>query len=308
MAEFTPLETFRESVGLPDRTRSERIRDEFRARIATMAPDDSGRRPFDSSAREPQLHVPTRHRQPVLALATLAVILGLAAGGAFWLRHDTTGGGSFQQLAAAARAQPDVALDETEFLYVAEQTSVDDTTTLREQWTARDGTGQATESAMVIGSPGSSVPSMTVYGTPGSLEFAHLSYDELRTLPTDPHALLERLAALGVTRTSDAVDQAEAIAAVLALDVTPAEVLAAGVQALDIIGGTTVGPVTDGNGRVGVGVRGDNGDGTSWLVILDASSARTLAFHPDITSVTSNGGTGRAWTDQRITDSLPSPR
>ena len=104
---------------------------------------------------------------------------------------------------------------------------------VREQWTAPDGTGQATETPMTIETAGSSVPSMTVYDAPGSLEFADMSYDSLRSLPTDPQALIDRLVQLGVTPANRPADQAEAVAAVLALDVSPPAVTAAGVQALD---------------------------------------------------------------------------
>jgi hypothetical protein len=304
MAESTSLETFRASVGQPDLERSLRIREEFRARIATMAPDELGRRPFDNVVPEP---TPTVHRprsQPALALAALAVVLVLAAAAAFLLRERPTAG-SFQQLTAAARSQVDVTLDDGQYLYLAERTSANDSATLRQQWADRDGTGQATEAAMTIGPAGSSVPSMTVYDAPGSLEFAGMSYEQLRTLPTDPDALLGRLAELGVARPGVPADQAEAVAAILALHVTPPDVAAAGIQALQIIGGSSIGPVTDRDGRSGVGLRGANGDGTAWLVIIDASSARALAFHPHAPSATSHDSAGRVWTDQGITDSLP---
>jgi hypothetical protein len=267
-----------------------------------MAPDDDGRRPFDPPAgrRRPV-------RELVLALVVLALILGLAAGGAFWLDGRGPQTTTVQELAAAASMQPDVSLDEGQYLYRVERTSDQEAVaSVREQWTARDGTGQATTNALQIGPAGSAPPSLTVYPVPGSLRFADLAYQELRQLPTDADALLARLNELGVTRSPRSADQAEAVAAVMALDVTPPSVAAAAVHALEQLGGRVTGSVGDGAGRNGIALQGENDDGTAWVVVLDHHTGRVIAFFGRVPAgdAVDDSVPHRVWLDQRITDSL----
>lgn len=308
MTDFDPLDTFRATVVPTDQQRSDRIREEFRARIATMAPDDEGHRPFDPRHPTTIRTAPRVKRQPLLALASLAIILGLAAGGAFLTQHNRTGATSLEELAAVARTQPDIGLDAAQYLHRIEQ-SADGSSpdAVEEQWTARDGTGRTSTSAMSIGPAGTVEPSTTLFTTPGSLQFAHLSYDQLRRLPTDPNALLARLNELGVAKGPRAVDQAEAVTEVLALAVTPPEVVAAGVQALAQLGGTAIGPVQTSGGASGLGVQSTNDDGTTWVVVLDPNTGRALAFHPNVErgSSLTNAMPYRVWVEQQITDALP---
>lgn len=302
MTDFDPLDTFRSAVLTPDRQRSERIRDEFRARIATMATDEDGRRPFDPPTPTRTKQSP---RQPLLALVAMVAVLALATGGALWLEDDRTPALSVDELAIVAATQPGRTLDAGDYLYRAERSSDgNQPATLESQWTAVDGTGQRVVTALQIGRPGEHPPSLTLYTEPGSLQFARLSYDELWSLPTNPTALIARLRQLGATDGPLAVDDARALADVLALAVTPPEVASAAVQALAQLGGTAIGPAQDGAGRTGIGVRGINDDGTTWLVVLDPVSGRALGFQPHW-SGEPGVGPSRSWIDQQITDSLP---
>ena len=54
-------------------------------------------------------------------------------------------------------------------------------------------------------------------------------------------------------------------------------------------------------------MRGDTGDGTAWLVIVDPDTGRARVFHAGVTAagIPPAGGAGRVWTEQTITDDLP---
>ncbi len=145
MTDFSPLDTFRDPVGEPDPARSSRIRDEFRARIATMAPDDEGRRPFDP-APNPSPRSWTRPRQPVLALAALGLVLLLAGIGAVVLSPSAPSG-SLDELALTAATRSDTYLQDGQYLYLSERTVAHGSTSQRDQWTANNGTGQAVDRA-----------------------------------------------------------------------------------------------------------------------------------------------------------------
>lgn len=297
---------------VPDEARHERIKQEFRAHIATMPPDEHGRRPFDPPATTPARAVEApRRRQPALALVGLVVVLGLAAAGALGLRNRDAGlgGTSVDDLAAAAAQQPEVSLEAGQYLYQREQ-SADESGAQsdRQQWTSRDGTGQAVVAAMSIEGPGTSTPSLSLYPTPGTLTFAGLSYDQLRTLPTDSTALRQRLRELGVVHGNDPHDEADALAKILAVVVTPPDVARAAVEALAEIGGTGSGTVTDATGRSGSSISGDNGDGTTWLVVLD-TTGRSIAFYPRVPAGADpkDASPRRIWSDQQVTSSLSVP-
>jgi hypothetical protein len=303
MTDFSPLDTFRDPVREPDPARSSRIRDEFRARIATMAPDDEGRRPFDP-ASIPSTRSCTRLRQSVVALAALGLVLLLAGVGAVVLsparRSD-----SLDQLALAAATRSDAHLQDGQYLYLSERAVAHGSTSQRDQWTASNGTGQAVVAPLLIGPQSSDPPSITLYPAPGSLDFAGMSYEQLRSLPTEPEALLDRLGALGVASSARPGAQAVALGRVLALQVTPPEVGSAAIRALARLGGTAIGAVPDAAGRVGVGIRGDNGDGTAWLVVIDPGSGLALAAHDTVDPTTPTAtAPGRVWLAQTVTASL----
>jgi hypothetical protein len=306
VADLDPLEGFRSSVA-PDEARHERIKHQFRARIATMPADEHGRRPFDPPTPAQPVEASPRQR-PALVLVGLVLVVGLAAAGVLGARHRDAGfgGPSVSELAATAAQQPDVSLDAGQYLYQREQ-SADEAgaQSERQQWTARDGTGQAVVSAMALEGPGSSTPSLSLYPTPGALTFAGLGYDQLRSLPTDSTGLRQRLRVLGVVRGTDAHDEAEALASILALTVTPPEVARAAIEALADIGGEAAGPVTDATGRSGSSISGDNGDGTTWLAVFDGTG-RAIAFSPRVPAGAdpSEASPRRLWSDQQITSSL----
>jgi hypothetical protein len=236
------------------------------------------------------------------------VVLGLITGGALMLRDDPATAAPFEQLALAAASQPDTTLDEGLYLHRSERAGGDDNgPVVRERWTASNGTGQEVVSAATIGPPGSTVPSLTVFTEPGSLQFAGLTYDELRALPTAPDALLSTLRRLGAVQGDGAAADAAALADVLALDVTPPDVAAAAVRALERLGGAVVGPMTDAQGRTGSALEGSNDDGTRWIALLDTDTGRALGFYPAVPAGTDAAGAEpyRIWLDQDVTTSLP---
>jgi hypothetical protein len=304
MTDFAPLDTFREAAGLPDAERTTRVREEFRARIASMAPDEEGRRPFDPPPSPRPMG--ERVRRPMLAWATVAVLTLVVATGAVIGRASGPSATEIEQLAHQADVRADQPLGSENFLRLVDTTTDHGSSTTREQWTASNGTGQARVASLTLTPEGRNPAAMTVYPTPGSLDFAGMSYDELRALPTEPQPLLDRLNQLGLASGSQPGAQAEAVAAVAALDVAPPAVVGAAVRALGQLGGRAIGPVPEASGRVGVGIRGDNGDGTSWLVVIDARSGAALAVHDRMDPGAPVGTTpGRVWVDQSITTSLP---
>ena len=132
-----------------------------------------------------------------------------------------------------------------------------------------------------------------------------MSYEQLRSLPTEPDALLDRLGALGVASSTRPGAQAVALGRVLALQVTPPDVGAAAIRALARLGGTAIGAVPDAAGRVGVGIRGDNADGTAWLVVIDPGSGLAMAAHDTVDPTTPTAtAPGRVWLTQNVTTSL----
>jgi len=295
VTDFAPLDTFRDAAGRPDPARAARLREDFRARIASMPPDDEGRRPFDPAPAS------RRARRPALALALVAALV-VAATGALVARSPHTSTGELEHLAARAERREDRPLGPGELLHLTETAIDHGSETTREQWTAVDGTGGARTSAPA----GQDPPALTMYTAPGGLDFAGMSYDELRHLPTEPDALVARLDQLGGPTSTRPGARAEALARVAALDVTPPGVVAAAIRALEQLGGRAVGPVPDGHGRVGIGVRGDDGDGTTWFVVLDPDSGAALAVHDRMAPGAPPGTTaGRAWTDQSITTRVP---
>jgi hypothetical protein len=302
VTDYSPLDTFRETDAEDDPARSRRIREEFRARIATMAADEEGRRPFDDPVSRAAVAKP--RRRPLLALAAMALVLVLAGASAIVLSRSQPPG-ALDELARSAAKRTDTTLDATQYLYVSERTVAHDSVSQRDQWTSRRGTGQSAITHVTIGPPTTDRPSLALYPAPGSLDFAGMSYDELRSLPTEPSALLDRLLVLGVARGEDPATQAFALAGVLALDVTPPSVASAAIRGLGQLGGTTIGPVPDAAGRTGVGIRGDNGDGTAWLVVVDPASGRALAAHDAIDPARSaTTADGRVWLDQEVTADL----
>ena len=242
---------------------------------------------------------------PALALVGLVAVLGIAVGGALRLRTPAAPTPSIDELAAAAAATPDQVLASGQYLYRTERASDGGAPpTMTSQWTATDGTGQRVVAALQIGAPGQTSPSLSVYPEPGCLQFARLSYDQLRNLPSNPEALVQQLRDLGASDGTRPTDDARALADVLALAVTPPDVAAAAVQALEQIGGAVVGTVSDGAGRFGTGVRGIDPDGHAWLVVLDPATGRAIAFEPNWTS--SSTSLSRVWIDQGVTEGLPS--
>jgi hypothetical protein len=304
MTDFAPLDTFRDAAGLPDDARTTRVREEFRARIATMAADDEGRRPFDPPRTPQPSHGPSR--RAALALVAVAALLLIAGTSAFLGRPGGRASTGLDELALQAGARADQPLGTSDFLYLVDATTDRGSSTTREQWTAPNGTGQARTTSLPLTPEGHDPTAMTLYPTPGSLDFAGMTYQDLRDLPTEPEPLLDRLRQLGVASSSRPGAQAEALAGVAALRVTPPAVGAAAIRALEQLGGRDIGPVPDTHGRVGVGIRGDNGDGTAWLVVIDAGSGAALAVHDRMDRGASAGSTsGRVWMDQSITTSLP---
>jgi hypothetical protein len=304
VTEFSPLDTFREPSGSDDPERSRRIREDFRARIAAMPTDADGRRPFDPPVRRAERTRSVRRHVPALALTGLVIVVAMVALGVARLSPSSAPDG-FDQLASAAAERPDATLTSGQYLHVAARTTTGADEVTRQQWTSSDGSGQTVVAALDLRAAGEA-PTITPYPAPGSLDFAGLSYEELRSLPAEPSSLVERLRELGVITSTTPSGEASALAEVLALDVTPPDVAAAALRALEQLGGERIGAVPDAIGRVGEGLRGANGDGTSWLVVVDPRTGAAMAMHPKVDPTTpASRVDGRVWTEQGITDHLP---
>jgi hypothetical protein len=291
VADRHPLETFRADIRL-DPDRRERITAQVAERVRRSAPDTNGRRPFverpaqdllpSSGPHKPPAAPPAQRglpdRRALIAAATVLVaVLGLSITAG--LRHSGTAVDALtvDDLAVAARQGGERELGEGEHVYHAEETGHATATgpELVEQWIASDGTGR---SRRTTSSPLTLVADAPLPPTaPEAMDFAGLSYQELRTLPTDPSSLLDRLMELGVVEDRRSPDMVGVLAELLTFDVTPAEVRGTIVRSLALLGGEVRGVVADARGRRGVAVSGHSRDGTGWTVIIDPANGLALA-------------------------------
>jgi hypothetical protein len=307
-----PLETFRGDSREPSPEAIDRVTKRLTDRLASLPPDEEGRRPFDDRRGEPaRVARPSRR---VLALAAVAVLAPLTLGMAMLLTRDSVEEPvPVAQLSAMALERPDRPLDESEYHYRVEESAPpgENQPVLRiERWITTDGSGREARTTRIdAGAPGVG-PDPTVTARTGAdpLDFAGLSYAELRALPTDPTALLQRLEDHGLISRSDESGTAATLAELLSFEITEPAVRAAAIDALELIGGRSVGTSDDGSGRRGVAVMGDNPDGTHWVMVMDPGTTLARAFHPRTTWIPSSTATlplHRRWQDQAVVATLP---
>ncbi len=228
------------------------------------------------------------------------------------------------EIASRARTRPDVELQGDEVLYQrrlkgdafpqngTSAPGVIVTTT--ESWARRDGTGVTRISSQIVSTgPGETVgagsgdAALRPIASPEAF-LAVRAYDEIRSLPTTPAELLN------VVRTSfvsgdDPADAVQFLAALLALDITPPDVRAAGFEAIETLGAQPVGRLATFSGAEGGAYRGVDAAGRPWLLVVDPASTKVLAF-VDAAGEGDNTFLGaQRWDEfdeQRIESGLPS--
>jgi len=294
----SPLDGFRDHLAEISPERSERMRSRVvafvdadpssaaSANVADRSPDAQRASTADLLELYPAQH--TRRRQPrVLLVAAAAVLVVLLAGLAILGRQRGTvtadqpaplPSPTLRQLADNAGRQSDQPLPDGKSAFRATRFSPSETggEETEEAWLAADGKGR------VQRTPVSGLLSSRTSGTTGAplvnpvdnaRLFDGLSYDELRSLPTDPvplRAELERSA-----KTKDVAAIATLAVRLMSWTVTPPSVRAGGLQLLDSLGYQASGPSTV-NAQSGPSwtVTDVNGNHT---VVFDAGTARPIA-------------------------------
>jgi hypothetical protein len=306
-----PLETFRDDSREPSPEAIDRVTKRLTDRLASLPPDEEGRRPFEARRAEPaKVARPSRR---VLALAAVAVLAPLTLGLVVLFTGDSVEEPvPVAQLSAMALERPDRPLSEGEYHYRVEESALaGDQPVLRiERWITTDGSGrEARTTPATAGAPGAGTdPTVTARTAADALDFAGLSYAELRALPTDPAALIQRLEERGLISRSDESAAAATLAELLSFQITKPAVRAAAIDALGLLGGRSVGTSDDGSGRRGVAVMGDNPDGMHWVMVIDPSTILARAFHPRtswIPASTTAMPLHRRWQDQAVVAALP---
>jgi hypothetical protein len=287
------LGTFREGPAF-DRARRDRIADRVRELVSTTGADDDGRRPFD---REPELLTVVtgpddggaadprrvRSRHPLAAAASvLVLVVAVSAAAAFLGRAGSELDGlTVDELAQVARHAEDRPLAEGEYGYHAEErrdAAGPEAVVLTERWIGADGSSR--ERTTTPAAPGATaIPEPSAEPPPGALpsDPAPMSYAEVRALPSDAPALLDRLTSQGGVGDEPTTDTIVDLGELLSLEVTPPAVRGAAIEALHLLGGEVRHLATDARGRRGVAVSGRLPDGTSWTVIVDPATGRALA-------------------------------
>jgi hypothetical protein len=330
------FESFRGAVADLDDDRARRIRGRFESLRATApAPAASSEGTDDESGvvhLEPATGdepTPARHRRPVLIGVAAAVVL-LAFVGAFTLfrssdRSTDLGSGvgdvPLDEIAARAAAKAGVDLQGSEVLYVKQigggvipaygTTARGSVVRTTESWVRRDGSGVArTTSEFVPSGPGE------LLGVPGPTEtplangngfLSKLSYDEIRSLPTTPHELIDVIANSYVS-SNDSASSVGFIVSLIALDTTPPTVRAAGFEALDQLGAEPVGRVSTYAGVEGDGYQGLDSYGRPWLVVVDLASTDVLSYARAIGTGVNTYIDAQEWIEfleEHIEDGLP---
>jgi hypothetical protein len=132
-------------------------------------------------------------------------------------------------------------------------------------------------------------------------------YDEIRALPTDPAGLRSMVGSF--VGGDDPTIVAEALTAVLSLDVTPPAVRAAGFEVLGELVAGSIGVVTTPSGVTGAAYQGTGVDGRPWVIVIDPESTKLLAFAADAGAgeeLFLGASRWREYGAQRVEDSIPS--
>jgi hypothetical protein len=285
------LETFREGPAF-DPARRDRIVDRVRELVSTTDTDDDGRLPFDGQrglltlvagpddvgAAEPRR---ARSRHPLAAAASVLVLMvAISAAAAFLGRAGSELDGlTVDELSQVARHAEDRPLADGEYSYNAEESrdaAGPEAVVLTERWIGADGSSRERTTTAAAAA---AIPEPSAEPPPGALpsDPAAMSYTEVRALPSDARALLERLTDQGVVGDEPTTDTIVALGELLSLEVTPPAVRGAAIEALHLLGGEVRRLATDARGRRGVAVSGHLPDGKSWTVIVDPATGRALA-------------------------------
>lgn len=212
-----------------------------------------------------------RSRLGVVAVAVAAAVV-LVIGAVFVLRSGEQQP-SLNDLAADARAAEDRPLGDTEFIHqqiTRREGSGDDAAVHRSEiWV--DQHANARERLVEEDGSGSD----TMYDG-DAVDFAGISYDALRALPTSPQNLLLALAER--PEAADPAGATEALATILSLPVTPPAVRAAALDTLAELGAVPIGTVVDPEGRQGDGYAVATDTGGEVVVVLDPDTAMTMAI------------------------------
>lgn len=345
MAPDDDFESFRATLADLDPATEQRIRRRFESlrergsadASTTATPDDAHADvieltalPTSDADREPQ----PRHSHRVL-MGVAAVVALLALIGIVTLVRNADDSADVSssvddvpltEMATQAAAQPDRDLLPGQYLYRAmtegstyepsDPLAGGHATTRSEWWLNREGTGlnRIDEVTWEATSPGqaqataSTEPRDVVASVPQPFMNPGLSYEQLRALPSEPDALLAAVREANGGDLGDSALDAQTLAWWLAIDTVPPEVRGAAFSVLSSLGAEPIGRITTPGGAEGVGYQGTGADGRPWLVVVDPTSTRLLAF-------ALRAGTGdRTWIDakrfyeygeQRIVDSLP---
>lgn len=287
--------------------------------------------PTSAADREPR----PRHTHRVLMGVAAAVVLLALIGIVALVRNadDTADVSSsvddvpLTEMATQAAAQPDRDLLPGQYLYRAmtegatfepsDPLAGGHSTMRSEWWLNRENAGlnRTNEAVWEATSPGQAQgpiitePRDVVVSASQTFMNPELSYDQLRALPTEPDALLAAVREANGGDLGDSALDAQTLAWWLAIDTVPPAVRAAAFSTLSSLGAEPIGRVRTPSGREGVGYGGRGADGREWLLVVDPSSTRLLAF------ARGAGVDDRIWIDasryveygdQRIVDSLPS--
>lgn len=340
MAPDDEFESFRGALADLDADRERRIRQKFESgrraagpTVTSPAGSIADAEPVElvraDTARPAAARRP-RHSALIAVAAAVALVALLAGLTLFRSSGTTTDVGSATEgiaadnpladVAAKALARPDVDLIGDQVLYQQRTSAtfldatgatapgflVDDT----EMWARRDGTGREIRTPdFVATGPGEplnpgSATDRTVTDPSAFLEVR--DYDEIRALPTDPAALTSMV---GSFVGDDPTLVAEALAALLSLDVTPPAVRAAGFQALGDLGAGSIGSVATPSGVTGAAYQGTGAGGRLWVIVIDPESTKLLAFAADAGTADElflDASRWREYGAQRVEDSIPS--
>lgn len=340
------LESFRASVAHLDAERERRIREKFelgragaRGRATPIvthatAADDVVELVPVGEPTGPEATAARRTRRPLFVGVAAAVALLAILGGLAVLRtsDSTTDVGSptegiagdnpLADVAERALARPDVELIGDQVLYQERTTAglvgATDTTAAgvlidaTQTWERRDGTGREIRTpsfaARGPGDPiGPGAPSDRVISQPQAFHEVR-DYEEIRSLPTDPAALVA-LVQTEFVGSDDPLRAAEFLARLLSLDVTPPAVRAAAFQALGDLGAVSIGAVATPSGVTGAAYQGAGTDGRPWVIVIDPDSTQVLAFAGEAGAGEALFSDAVQWQEygpQRVEDAIPS--
>jgi hypothetical protein len=301
------FESFRRTLADLDVDGEQRIRSRFERARTPLVPEpsaDDGPALVVELAPRPDttevVATAPRHSKTVLmGVAAALVLVGVITAVTLFRTSGTTTDVSsgiddvpLSEIASRARAQPDVDLPPDQYFYrqrtlgraypQLDGSAPGFTLSREEDWSRRDGTGLIRDVAEFVPAGPGSIPGV---GAPGVRDIpvrqtqpfmAFRDYDEIRSLPTDPDELVAR--AKQIVASDDPLYTADFLASLLALDVTPPDVRAAGFEALSSLGARSIGQVVTYDGPTGIGYQGTDASGRPWIVIVDPTTTKILGF------------------------------